>query len=494
MTALSSYASTMRTRTDLLSHLYSKPLQRIQVLGVDPNGHSGSAQHTGCVNALSWAQNGELLLSGGDDTTVRIWRLDSTLSEDARPLSCVGLINTGHRANIFNAHMLPHSTRIATVAGDRQVRIFDIGDPPSGKDGEVEYNDARSHLLLCHKDRVKRLVTEESPDIFLTVSEDSSVRQHDLRRPHRCRGECPAPLVQMDHDLTSLSLSPLSPHQFVVAGGSPYGYLFDRRYLRARRFSTSFPNKELTTCTLLFSKPSRGRDDSITGVRMNASSSDEVIMAYSGDGVYRFSTLDTPAKDSFEPAISPSTSSEDVKSNPMDVDFYDPDEVPSNSYSNSNLNVGVVTSVQKYTGARNIETVKEVNFLGPRDEYVVAGSDDGNFFVWNKDDASIHGVYEGDGSVVNVIEGHPYLPLVATSGIDYTVKLFSPSFSDEPSLCDKTLHAEEIVAENTQARARLTHFQHLRLMRLFAAAHVANRDDADLDSDDEEVAMQCPNQ
>ena len=29
-----------------------------------------------CVNALSWAQDGELLLSGGDDTTVRIWKLD----------------------------------------------------------------------------------------------------------------------------------------------------------------------------------------------------------------------------------------------------------------------------------------------------------------------------------------------------------------------------------------------------------------------------------
>lgn len=66
---------------------------------------------------------------------------------------------------------LKPTTHSATVAGDRQVRIFDIGDPPSGKGGEVEYNNSRSHLLLCHEDRVKRLVTEESPDIFLTVSE-----------------------------------------------------------------------------------------------------------------------------------------------------------------------------------------------------------------------------------------------------------------------------------------------------------------------------------
>ncbi|KAG5651358.1 hypothetical protein H0H81_008975, partial [Sphagnurus paluster] len=37
------------------------------------------------------------------------------------------------------------------------------------------------------------------------------------------------------------------------------------------------------------------------------------------------------------------------------------------------------------------------------------------------------GTRNGDGSVVNMIEGHPHLPLVAVSGIDHTVKLFAPS-------------------------------------------------------------------
>lgn len=53
MAAMSSYASTMKTRIDLLSHLYSKPLQRIQVLGDNSNSHSGPS-HTGCIlNVLS---------------------------------------------------------------------------------------------------------------------------------------------------------------------------------------------------------------------------------------------------------------------------------------------------------------------------------------------------------------------------------------------------------------------------------------------------------
>jgi nuclear receptor interaction protein len=32
----------------------------------------------------------------------------------------------------------------------------------------------------------------------------------------------------------------------------------------------------------------------------------------------------------------------------------------------------------------------------------------------------------GDDETVNVAVGHPYEPLIAVSGIDYTVKLFSP--------------------------------------------------------------------
>lgn len=70
-------------------------------------------------------------------------------------------------------------------------------------------------------------------------------------------------------------------------------------------------------------------------------------------------------------------------------------------------------------------TTLTVNFLGPNDEFVVSGSDDGNFFIWRKDTGRLHGIFEGDGSVVNVIESHPHLPIVAVSGIDTTIKVCS---------------------------------------------------------------------
>ena len=67
--------------------------------------------------------------------------------------------------------------------------------------------------------------------------------------------------------------------------------------------------------------------------------------------------------------------------------------------------------------------ISTVNFLGPSDEYVVSGSDDGNWFIWRKETAALRGIYEGDEHVVNVIEQHPNLPLVACSGIDTTIKV-----------------------------------------------------------------------
>lgn len=133
----------------------------------------------------------------------------------------------------------------ATAAGDKQVRVFDIGEPrnvaPDRRETVYSPRQSCTHTLRCHKGRVKRIVTEHSPDLFLTVAEvqppwfsyhgiwahliikDGSVRQHDLRTSHDCgRGICPSPLVKLNHELSTLTLSPLTPYQFVVAGESPY--------------------------------------------------------------------------------------------------------------------------------------------------------------------------------------------------------------------------------------------------------------------------------
>ena len=92
-----------------------------------------------------------------------------------------------------------------------------------------------------------------------------------------------------------------------------------------------------------------------------------------------------------------------------------------------NLDVPYSSHTKVYRGHCNSRTVKDVNYYGLNDEYVVSGSDDGNFFIWDRKTSKILNILEGDGEVVNVVQGHPYEPMIACSGIDSTVKIFGPA-------------------------------------------------------------------
>ncbi|XP_059490940.1 DDB1- and CUL4-associated factor 6-like isoform X2 [Neocloeon triangulifer] len=80
---------------------------------------------------------------------------------------------------------------------------------------------------------------------------------------------------------------------------------------------------------------------------------------------------------------------------------------------------------QKYVGHRNARTmIKEASFWG--ENYIMSGSDCGHVFVWDKHSAELVMLLEADKHVVNSLQPHPHLPLLATSGIDYDIKLWSP--------------------------------------------------------------------
>ncbi|RMZ72118.1 wd and tetratricopeptide repeat [Pyrenophora seminiperda CCB06] len=88
--------------------------------------------------------------------------------------------------------------------------------------------------------------------------------------------------------------------------------------------------------------------------------------------------------------------------------------------------VPCVPHTRVFRGHCNVKTVKDVNYFGLHDEYVVSGSDSGHVFIWDRKTAQLVNILEGDGEVVNVIQGHPYEPTMAVSGIDHTIKIFSP--------------------------------------------------------------------
>ncbi|KAH0551460.1 hypothetical protein GP486_007325 [Trichoglossum hirsutum] len=60
---------------------------------------------------------------------------------------------------------------------------------------------------------------------------------------------------------------------------------------------------------------------------------------------------------------------------------------------------------RQYSGHCNVKTVKDVNFFGLGDEYVVSGSDSGHVFIWDKKTSALVNILQGDGEVVNVVQG-----------------------------------------------------------------------------------------
>ncbi|KAF5390654.1 hypothetical protein D9757_002768 [Collybiopsis confluens] len=530
-----------------------KTWDRVAVLGDNRVGHAG------CVNALHWAQGGELLLSAGDDTTVQVWRTDPTDLSQNYPFVSRTVIHTGHKANIFNCNMLPYSSsRVVTVAGDKQVRVFDVGRDQGISPARQEYHASRAmtHVFKCHEDRVKRIASEESPDKFLTVSEvgvlhafisetifivfkDGTVRQHDLRTSHSCRSNCPAPLIRVRHELSTIATA---SYNCVVAGDSPYvgnpgskwiskmysyfgrqAYLFDRRFTgRDLRDEWGSKGEGLTACVRRFGRPNQRASrkghlfpgEHITGARMSSDNGHEVLLSYSADGVYLFSTLDDPdSNNSFSSSIdrslipkrrkvtepgptssaSPSSSAdsndvetddEERETDDCSDDADDEDNIPSAESINYHPWVPTVYPRRRYAGARNVDTVKDVNFLGPRDEYVASGSDDGMFFVWHKSTGKLRGVYEGDGTVVNVIEGHPHLPLVALfAPIDHE-STFS-RLNDADPIMRRNLHRSNIRTIRTIRR--------LDFVNLLAAVQGSSLG-AEGDNDQFDAASDCVNQ
>ncbi|XP_067639974.1 DDB1- and CUL4-associated factor 6-like isoform X2 [Eurosta solidaginis] len=79
----------------------------------------------------------------------------------------------------------------------------------------------------------------------------------------------------------------------------------------------------------------------------------------------------------------------------------------------------------KFVGHRNARTmIKEANFWGSN--YVMSGSDCGHIFTWDRRTGKLAMLMQGDQHVVNCLQPHPELPYLASSGIDYDVKIWAP--------------------------------------------------------------------
>ncbi|XP_031656470.1 DDB1- and CUL4-associated factor 6 isoform X3 [Oncorhynchus kisutch] len=105
-----------------------------------------------------------------------------------------------------------------------------------------------------------------------------------------------------------------------------------------------------------------------------------------------------------------------------------------------------------YKGHRNSRTmIKESCFWG--NNFVMSGSDCGHIFIWNRHTGEHLMLLEADNHVVNCLQPHPYDPILASSGIDYDIKIWSPleaSPSFNRVLADEVITRNELMLEETR--------------------------------------------
>uniref|UniRef100_A0A0X3NX51 26S proteasome non-ATPase regulatory subunit 7 n=2 Tax=Schistocephalus solidus TaxID=70667 RepID=A0A0X3NX51_SCHSO len=108
----------------------------------------------------------------------------------------------------------------------------------------------------------------------------------------------------------------------------------------------------------------------------------------------------------------------------------------------------------RFLGHCNVTTdIKEANFFGGDGQFIVAGSDCGSMFIWDRQTTNIVHILQADSATVNCVQPHPSLCQIASSGIDNVIRLWSPLPEDKPE-CDRLVKDHVGAAEANQERLR----------------------------------------
>lgn len=149
----------------------------------------------------------------------------------------------------------------------------------------------------------------------------------------------------------------------------------------------------------------------------------------------------------------------------------------------------------RFVGSCNTTTdIKEANFFGADGQFIVAGSDCGCMLLWDRRTTNLLEAWQGDEAIVNCVQPHPATCMIASSGLDPVVRLWSPRPVDE-SQEDSRGKEVEVLARCNQKRMNTDPFEEmLRSMgyRTRDMNDENNEDDENAtNSDDDPQQMQC---
>ncbi|XP_059451756.1 uncharacterized protein LOC132182492 isoform X3 [Corylus avellana] len=364
-------------------------------------------KHKGCVNTISFNADGGILVSGSDDRRVILWDWETGHIK----LS----FHSGHNNNVFQAKIMPctDDRSIVTCSADGQVRHARI----------LERGCVETTLLARHEGRAHKLAIEPgSPHIFYTCGEDGLVQHFDLRTRaatelFSCQPTDGRRINMSFIPLNAIAIDPRNPNLFAVAGSDQYTRLYD---IRKYKWDGS---SEFGEPTNYFCPPHLINHEHVEITGLAFSEQSELLVSYHDELIYLF-TKDMGLGPNPLPASPVSMSSDASEAGGHHKLAACP----------SVMDTDDKVTPQVYKGHRNCRTVKGVNFFGPKSEYVVSGSDCGRIFVWKKKGGELIRVMKADKTVVNCIECHPHTMVLASSGIDHDIKIWTPKALERATL------------------------------------------------------------
>eukprot|EP00245_Coleochaete_scutata_P006095 TRINITY_DN20231_c0_g1_i1.p1 TRINITY_DN20231_c0_g1~~TRINITY_DN20231_c0_g1_i1.p1 ORF type:complete len:558 (+),score=89.12 TRINITY_DN20231_c0_g1_i1:65-1675(+) len=362
--------------------------------------------HKGCVNTVAFNPSGDLLLSGSDDREIIMW--------DWRQKTQVLKYASGHDNNVFQARVMPHSDdrTVVTAAADGQVRVGLVRE-----DGAVE-----TKRLAKHKGRAHKIAIEPgSGRTFYSCGEDAVVRRFDLRERtssvlFKCREEAESRVVR----LNCIFINPRRPEYFALGGDDEYARVYD-----IRRLNNDFSNPARPVDKFAPRHLVGNQDGNIHITAVSYSQQEELLVSYNDELIYLFDR-----SQGWGTSWSSASKKPRVEDDQASASLSEP---------------------QVYEGHRNNKTVKGVSFFGPNTEYVVSGSDCGHLFIWKKYGGELVGLHQADSRVVNCLEPHPMETVLATSGIEEDIKIWTPTKHKPQPLPYK---AKTVMARNKRERDR----------------------------------------
>ncbi|XP_012523376.1 DDB1- and CUL4-associated factor 5 [Monomorium pharaonis] len=164
--------------------------------------------HYGCVNAIEFSNQGDLLVSGGDDRRVLLWKVEQAIQGMGKPI----VMKSQHVSNIFCLGYDSSKTKIFSAGNDDQVIVHDL------RTGE-------SLNIFLHEKPVYGLsIHPHNDEVFASACDDGRVLIYDIRSNNAMET-----LAQYKSAFHSVMFNPVDPRMLATANAKEGVSMWDIR-------------------------------------------------------------------------------------------------------------------------------------------------------------------------------------------------------------------------------------------------------------------------